>query len=63
MTDAGGSLSHAAIVAREYGIPAVVGTSNATSLIADGALIEVDGTAGEVRVIGADGTSAEAAPA
>lgn len=51
VTDAGGSLSHAAIVAREYGIPAVVGTANATTLIPDGATIEVDGTAGEVRVI------------
>jgi phosphohistidine swiveling domain-containing protein len=37
-------------------IPPIAGTANATSLIADGALIEVDGTAGEVRVIGADGT-------
>lgn len=55
VTDAGGSLSHAAIVAREYGIPAVVGTSNATTLIPDGATIEVDGGAGEARVIDTEG--------
>jgi len=36
VTDAGGLLSHPAIVAREYGIPAVVATGNATSLIGDG---------------------------
>ena len=55
VTDAGGSLSHAAIVAREYGIPAVVGTSNATTLIPDGTTIEVDGSAGEVRVVVEEG--------
>lgn len=47
---AGGALSHAAIVARELGVPGVVGTSNATSVIADGVMITVDGAAGEVRV-------------
>jgi pyruvate,water dikinase len=50
VTDRGGQLSHAAIVAREYGIPAVVGTLRATSTIADGARVEVDGTRGRVRV-------------
>jgi pyruvate,water dikinase len=44
-------LSHSAVVAREYRIPAVVGTGNATSTIIDGQLIEVDGNAGIVRVI------------
>lgn len=48
VTDHGGALSHAAIMAREYGIPAVVGTREATSRIPDGARIRVDGTAGEV---------------
>ena len=38
VTDRGGQLSHAAIVAREYGIPAVVGTREATTMFADGAL-------------------------
>jgi pyruvate,water dikinase len=51
VTDAGGLLSHPAIVSREYGIPGVVGTLDATMLIPDGALVEVDGTAGEVRVL------------
>jgi pyruvate,water dikinase len=50
VTDAGGLLSHSAIVAREYGIPGVVGTRNATELIPDGAHVRVDGDAGEVRV-------------
>jgi phosphohistidine swiveling domain-containing protein len=52
VTDAGGLLSHAAIVAREYGIPGVVGTREATERIADGARVRVDGVAGEVTVIG-----------
>jgi len=49
VTDAGGLLSHGAVVAREIGIPAVVGTAHATTRIPDGALIEVDGAAGLVR--------------
>ena len=52
VTDSGGLLSHSAIVAREYGIPGVVGTREATQLIADGALVRVDGDAGEVTVNG-----------
>ncbi len=52
VTDNGGLLSHSAIVAREYGIPGVVGTREATELIADGARVRVDGTAGEVTVLG-----------
>jgi pyruvate,water dikinase len=51
VTDAGGVLSHAAIEAREYGIPAVVGTQVATRLIPTGALVEVDGSAGTVRIV------------
>lgn len=51
VTDNGGLLSHSAIVAREYGIPGVVGTRDATDLIADGARVRVDGTAGEVSVL------------
>ncbi len=51
VTDAGGVLSHCAIVAREYGIPAVVGTSSGTTAIKDGQTIEVDGNAGEVRIL------------
>ncbi|HVL99785.1 MAG TPA: PEP-utilizing enzyme [Egibacteraceae bacterium] len=50
VTDRGGLLSHAAIVARELAIPAVVGTREATRRIPDGALVVVDGTAGAVAV-------------
>ena len=51
VTDRGGLLSHAAIVAREFGIPGVVGCTDATAVLPDGALVRVDGTAGEVQVI------------
>jgi pyruvate,water dikinase len=51
VTDTGGVLSHCAVVAREYGIPAVVGTQIATVAIKDGDTIEVDGDAGIVRVV------------
>jgi pyruvate,water dikinase len=51
VTDSGGLLSHAAIVSREFGIPAVVGCRDATALIPDGAQVRVDGTAGEVVVL------------
>ncbi len=50
VTDVGGNLSHCAVVAREYGIPAVVGTKVATRRIRDGALITVDGSAGLIRI-------------
>ena len=46
VTDSGGLLSHSAIVAREYGIPGVVGTREATERIADGTRVRVDGDAG-----------------
>lgn len=52
VTDNGGLLSHAAIVAREYGIPGVVGTREATEKIANGMRVRVDGDAGEVTVLG-----------
>jgi pyruvate,water dikinase len=51
VTDSGGLLSHPAIVAREYGIPGVVGTRAATDLIADGVRVRVNGDAGEVAVL------------
>jgi rifampicin phosphotransferase len=51
VTDSGGLLSHSAIVAREYGIPGVVGTRDATQRIADGVRLRVDGDAGEVTVL------------
>ena len=51
VTDSGGVLSHSSVVAREYGIPAVVGTGMATVVIKDGQTIEVNGDTGIVRVI------------
>ncbi|HEX2264582.1 MAG TPA: PEP-utilizing enzyme, partial [Pseudonocardiaceae bacterium] len=50
-TDRGGQLCHAAIVAREYGIPGIVGTREATRMIPDGAWVRVDGKAGEVTLL------------
>lgn len=52
VTDRGAALSHAAIVAREFGIPAVVGTTDATSRIPDGAQVVVDGDSGVVTIEG-----------
>ena len=51
VTDVGGVMSHAAIVAREYGLPAVVGTGRATSEIRTGQTIRVDGTEGTVTLV------------
>jgi pyruvate,water dikinase len=48
VTEIGGPLSHAAIVAREQRIPAVVGVADATSLLTDGSRTTVDGTTGTV---------------
>ncbi len=48
VTDDGGLTAHAAIVSREMGIPAVVGTTNATSKLKDGEVITVDGTSGKI---------------
>jgi pyruvate,water dikinase len=50
VTNTGGVLSHAAVVAREFGLPAVVGTGDATTRIADGQILELDGTTGFVRL-------------
>jgi len=52
VTDVGGVMSHAAIVCREYGLPAVVGTGRATSQIRTGQMIRVDGSAGVVTLVG-----------
>jgi pyruvate,water dikinase len=49
--DAGGSLTHAAIVSREYRVPCVTGCAIATATIATGDLVEVDGSAGRVRIL------------
>jgi pyruvate,water dikinase len=51
VTDTGGMMSHAAIVCREYGLPAVTGTGFATSLITTGQRIRVDGSNGKVTIL------------
>jgi pyruvate,water dikinase len=51
VTDVGGPLSHGSIVAREYGIPAVLGTGVATNRIRSGQVITVDGSAGVVMIL------------
>jgi len=51
VTDIGGMMSHAAIVCREYGLPAVTGTGNASSKIKTGQRIRVDGNTGTVTIL------------
>ncbi len=51
VTEVGGLMTHGAVVAREYGIPAVVGVEGATRLIRDGQLIRVDGSQGFVEIL------------
>jgi len=51
VTETGGILSHAAVVAREYGLPAVVGAAGATSAIRDGMRLRIDGTAGTIAIV------------
>ena len=54
VTDAGGAVSHPAVVAREFGIPAVVGTSNATQRIRTGDRVRVNGATGVVEILEGD---------
>jgi pyruvate,water dikinase len=51
VTETGGILSHAAVVAREYRLPAVVGAAGATTVIRDGVRLRVDGTAGTIAIL------------
>jgi phosphohistidine swiveling domain-containing protein len=51
VTNTGGVLAHAAVTAREFSVPAVVGTGTATTVIKDGQMLEVDGAAGIVRIL------------
>jgi phosphoenolpyruvate synthase/pyruvate phosphate dikinase len=51
VTDAGGAVSHPAVVSREFGIPAVVGTTNGTRTIKSGDRIRVNGTVGKVEIL------------
>jgi pyruvate,water dikinase len=52
VTELGGPLSHAAIILREYGVPAVVNVMNATGSLRDGDLVRLDGDAGTVEILG-----------
>ena len=58
VTDTGGTTSHPAVLSREFGIPAVIGTSDATHRIRTGDRIRVDGSAGVVEIL----TGAPASP-
>ena len=51
VTDEGGMLSHAAIISREFKIPCIVGTTNATQILRDGDIVEVDANKGIVKII------------
>ncbi|ORW92909.1 hypothetical protein AWB92_14735 [Mycobacterium sp. IEC1808] len=51
VTELGGPMSHAAVVAREFGFPCVVDVAGATKALPPGALVEVDGTTGEIQVL------------
>ena len=51
VTEVGGLMTHGAVIAREYGLPAVVGVENATKLIKDGQRIRVHGTEGYIEML------------
>ncbi|RAS91117.1 phosphoenolpyruvate synthase [Priestia endophytica] len=51
VTEVGGLMTHGAVIAREYGLPAVVGVENATKLIKDGQRIRVNGTDGYIEIL------------
>jgi phosphoenolpyruvate synthase/pyruvate phosphate dikinase len=59
VTEVGGLMTHGAVIAREYGVPAVVGVEHATRLIRDGQRIRVHGTDGYVEVLSADAVGSE----
>ena len=51
ITEVGGLMTHGAVIAREYGLPAVVGVDNATKFIKDGQRIRINGTDGYVEIL------------
>jgi rifampicin phosphotransferase len=51
VAEVGGLMTHGAVIAREYGLPAVVGVENATQLIKDGQRIRVNGTEGHIEIL------------
>ena len=62
VTEVGGLMTHGAVIAREYGLPAVVGVEHATNLIRDGQRIRVHGTDGYVEILPEPGQTRAAAP-
>ena len=62
VTDTGGTTSHPAVLAREFGIPAVIGTSVATHRIVTGDRLRVDGTTGRVEILRGEPTDGAVAP-
>ena len=63
VTDTGGTTSHPAVLAREFGIPAVIGTSVATHRIVTGDRVKVDGTAGKVEILRGGSADTAGSPA
>jgi pyruvate,water dikinase len=61
VVDIGGLLSHAAVVAREVGVPCVVGTGNGTKVLRTGDRVKVDGNTGQVEILARAATTAEEA--
>lgn len=51
VTEVGGLMTHGAVIAREYGLPAVVGVENATTIIKDGQQIRINGTEGYIEIL------------
>jgi rifampicin phosphotransferase len=62
VTEVGGLMTHGAVIAREYGLPAVVGVEQATDLIRDGQRIRVHGTEGYVEILAEHGSGDHAVP-
>ncbi len=56
ITEVGGLLSHGAVIAREYGLPAVLNVPGATQIIKTGQVVEADGTNGTVRILRSEST-------
>ena len=52
VTEVGGLMTHGSVVAREYGIPAVVGVHDATRRLVDGQRVRIDGTSGAIELLG-----------
>jgi phosphohistidine swiveling domain-containing protein len=61
VAEVGGLLSHGAVIAREYGLPAVLDVRGATCLIKTGQMVEIDGTGGTVRILSTESAASTAA--